>query len=452
MTIYTIAGKWSEKQRWKALKLNLGCGQAYRTGFINLDISKKSIADIVADAACLPISRNSIESIEATQLIEHFDFIHSKYALSDWYSVLQPGGVLVLETPDIGASLKKLRSSDDEVGRNTISWLYGIDSQGLGHKTGFTFRILKSLLEEIGFSDVRKDKAKTHLYEKGLRVTCRKDPARREDDLIANIRISVRQRMKVDDSYQLIPLDAHIQEIKNCISNPDSDFSSNITEAISRAACVHPELSLILLEELMEAKMLQDDFPKRGKATLVSLRDKGFHRRLYSLWMASKKNGNSFDQAFESFTKSNAEKVRELMNAGERPDHTLPYLMEKEPEDIPFLDQTLVRLDADRLCNEGIRMFHKGDFVSAGLAFSKSIKIDPFNPIAQWNHARIGLMNGASLNEIESSYGKALSCAYNSRMRERIGKEAGLLGSGRTDAIERIPLTVEDWNRTDTTL
>jgi predicted SAM-dependent methyltransferase len=96
----------------KKLKLNLGCGIIYKAGYINIDKFDNSVADMVRDVDDLPFNSNSVDVIESNHLLEHFDYIHTIYALSEWFRVLKPDGVLILETPDLEKSFKKFISTN----------------------------------------------------------------------------------------------------------------------------------------------------------------------------------------------------------------------------------------------------------------------------------------------------------------------------------------------------
>lgn len=426
------------------LNLNLGCGQSYKTGYLNLDISEHSLADVVADVSFLPIRRSCIDLIEASQLIEHFDFIHAKYALSDWFASLKPCGKLVIETPDIIVSLKKLKSRNVSASRNTVHWLYGIDSPGLRHKTGFTFRILSGLLGEIGFEHIKRERAKTHLYEKGMRITCSKPLKCNWNESISHIKSLMRQKMKIDDSYLLIPLDEHVTEIRNLLLDEKIEPELRMKKALSISACVSPEFSLILLDEFTSSGTLQDEAMSNTREVLAFLLEIGFHRRLFALWMKTKKNGHCVDEAFREFIGRNAGKMESILSTGRPFDEELSYLTGLRPEEIPFLDLTLILMEADRQFNEGIRQFDHGNLDDAVASFSKSIQMNPFNPLSHWNLARIGLIHGDGASDVRSSYERALRFSDDRSVRNKIEKELELVGNGQGRVIEYLPVTIDD--------
>src|SRR4030042_1601975 len=119
------------------MKLNIGCGKIYKKYFVNIDVFDKTIADKIMSADDLKFSSNSIERIEASQLIEHFGLFKSIYVLSEWFRVLKPNGTLIIETPDIEESFKKFLYGNLEARKNSITWIYGLETPGMTHKFSY---------------------------------------------------------------------------------------------------------------------------------------------------------------------------------------------------------------------------------------------------------------------------------------------------------------------------
>lgn len=85
------------------MRLNLGSGQRpFGPGWTNIDISERWSPDIVADAANLHmIPDGSVEMIVGHHIIEHVGLGEFDGAIRECYRVLQPGGSLILTTPDL---------------------------------------------------------------------------------------------------------------------------------------------------------------------------------------------------------------------------------------------------------------------------------------------------------------------------------------------------------------
>lgn len=144
------------------LKLHLGCWHRDIPGFTNVDLCdmphihyKTSIDDLsmIEDGSC--------ELVYASHSLEYFDRQHAERVLVEWGRVLTTGGVLRLAVPDFDALLAVYQQSGEL--RFLLGPLYGrmeIDTptgrQKLYHKTVYNYAHLKALLEQTGFTKVRR--------------------------------------------------------------------------------------------------------------------------------------------------------------------------------------------------------------------------------------------------------------------------------------------------------
>jgi SAM-dependent methyltransferase len=80
-------------------KLNLGCGEDKKEGYVNLDWSPVVKADVVHDLNALPypFEDNSFELIEAFHVIEHLD--RPFPVMKELHRLLAPGGILHIKVP-----------------------------------------------------------------------------------------------------------------------------------------------------------------------------------------------------------------------------------------------------------------------------------------------------------------------------------------------------------------
>lgn len=145
------------------MKLNLGCGGLILPGYINCDKYDKR-ADVECDAISLPFQDNSVEEIVSYHLIEHFDYWEATVVVKEWYRVMEPGGKLWIETPDLLACCVSFVNSG-YAGRVE---LYGqffaqpwIDGQI--HKFMYTEEQLTLLLDHCGFRDISRNSAQRYI-------------------------------------------------------------------------------------------------------------------------------------------------------------------------------------------------------------------------------------------------------------------------------------------------
>lgn len=96
------------------IKLNLGCGDDYMEGWINVDAFNKNRVDADFDITDIPYNDNTVDEIKAFHIIEHFPWTQANRNIREWHRVLKPGGRLWLETPDFAASCKEFAAASDQ--------------------------------------------------------------------------------------------------------------------------------------------------------------------------------------------------------------------------------------------------------------------------------------------------------------------------------------------------
>jgi len=144
------------------IKLNLGCGEQILPGYINVDLYCDK-ADIKADVKKLPFDNDYADEVYSSPVIEHFDFKESWDVLEEWKRVLKPGGVLIIETPDMFGMCKRFVESDEQFrielygGFFACPWI-----PGQTHKFLYTETQLKWALDQLGFTNIERVVADSH--------------------------------------------------------------------------------------------------------------------------------------------------------------------------------------------------------------------------------------------------------------------------------------------------
>lgn len=136
------------------LTLDIGCGESKREDAIGVDFRKTSSVDVVADAHQLPFIDESFDHVYSSHLIEHFSHQEVKSVLTEWVRCLKKKRILEIRCPDLRARafLLFLNPSWQNV-RN----IYGAQNHaGNNHKCGFSFGLLKNLLESCGIENVKR--------------------------------------------------------------------------------------------------------------------------------------------------------------------------------------------------------------------------------------------------------------------------------------------------------
>ncbi len=150
------------------LKLNIGCGNNAKPGWINCDMRRA--ADMMLDLRQpLPLDDNSCDIVYSEHFFEHLD--HPGPAdrfLEECVRVLRPGGVFSVAVPDIELVVRAtvLGGTDEyyEAQRaytppwcqTQIDALNHIFRQKDQHRFCYDYETLARLLEKSGFTDVRR--------------------------------------------------------------------------------------------------------------------------------------------------------------------------------------------------------------------------------------------------------------------------------------------------------
>lgn len=175
----------------KAIRLNLGCGDKLLEGYINVDLADNRHAkppDVISDIRDLSaFPDNYADEILSVHVIEHFYYWEVPGILREWVRILQPGGVLVLETPDLLNACREILDNPETAtdpgpaGRMGIWPLYGDPGWKdplMCHRWLYTPESLGRLLSQCGLVEISRESAKYKMREpRDMRMVGRKpDP------------------------------------------------------------------------------------------------------------------------------------------------------------------------------------------------------------------------------------------------------------------------------------
>lgn len=165
------------------MKLNLGCGDRYIDGYVNLDYSpitnnnNKTKCDVFHNMKFgLPFESDSAEEIIFHQVLEHFNRHDSIEILKEIFRVLAPGGSFICSVPPAEKQIKMflmqmrnvksiddflyahekfspIKYHDDLAGGTVRTIVDGADiGDFMSHKTFYSKEMLSVVLRYIGFN------------------------------------------------------------------------------------------------------------------------------------------------------------------------------------------------------------------------------------------------------------------------------------------------------------
>ena len=84
----------------KMRKLNLGCGEDYRGGFVNVDMRKDVKADKVVDfEKGLPFKDNTFDYVYSRHVIEHLHPEKLKFVIDEIHRICKDGAIVEFHAP-----------------------------------------------------------------------------------------------------------------------------------------------------------------------------------------------------------------------------------------------------------------------------------------------------------------------------------------------------------------
>ena len=153
----------------QAVRLNLGAGDKQIEGWTSVDLAGEP--DVRADVLDLPFPDGHADEVMAIHLFEHLYRWDAPAALREWRRVLKPGGLLILELPDLFKCCQNVLANK---GERLGAWgLYGDPGYReplMVHRWGWTFAELKAELVAAGFRKVREKVPQFHKKARDMRV------------------------------------------------------------------------------------------------------------------------------------------------------------------------------------------------------------------------------------------------------------------------------------------
>lgn len=150
------------------MKLNLGCGDDRRDGYVNVDL-RPEVADVVCDVRKLEHwADGEVDEILALDVLEHFPADQTAVILAEWYRVLRPGGLLEVRVPNLAricelvvsrAAMERWASVGMLVENIYGGHKYGPEGSLDAHHTGWVPALLHQALTDVGFKIVWDDGA-----------------------------------------------------------------------------------------------------------------------------------------------------------------------------------------------------------------------------------------------------------------------------------------------------
>jgi len=395
------------------MKLNIGCGYQYKSGYINIDAYNKSVADKTDNVEKLKYKSNSVQHIQAKQFIEHLGFFKTIYSLAEWYRILKPRGTIILETPDLETSFQQFLKGDFEVKRNIITWIYGHESKGMVHIFCFPKDLLELILQKTGFIITKKELFGKKGNQPTIRIKCEKPKDYKKYQAISYFRNKILKQKIVnfENIYTTIEQEKLIDFFINQTEKINKKNQIKILDEITIKGAIHsPVITKKLIEELIEFKIINKDKTKKYLQTLNFLINIDYPSLLLYLLRQTDVIPGNQNKIYQSIELIGKKSINKLLNSSEKQKIKKFFLetnKNKKSETIDFFSEETIQRKADKIFWIAIKQFHEKNYKKANTLLKESIRIYRNNLFYFWNQSRLyRLLKNKNL--AEQNYKKSL--------------------------------------------
>jgi predicted SAM-dependent methyltransferase len=380
------------------LKLNIGCGRNYRRGYVNIDAFDDTVADKLMAAEDMDFEDNMFSEVACIHTLEHLGPARSIYALSEIYRVLQPSGVLLLQTPDLVTSFMSFVKGNWEKRKLIMNWVFGLDSPGMSHRYGFPAELLQLVLREVGFEEIKIEYIDTNSLNPTIQARCTKqiNPVYQ---FISRFRKNlVRERfVSLDQQVEVLEIESLIQEIIHIIGTSGTALNRNHIRRITvTAGTCSPRIGRVFLETMIVSGRVDPNLSEKYVSLLKELEDTGFVKLLTHLFMKMPIMPGRQKDTFQAL-RSMMEKAIDKQLAGERETGKIYATAASQLagwiESTYFSETMLKELSEQRLAL-GLKTFAHEQLEQAESHFVDAIRLNRDSILAYWNIARVFALRG----------------------------------------------------------
>lgn len=381
------------------MRLNLGCGKHYKNGFINIDAYDNTVADAIMPVEDLAFPSNTINAIEAHQLIEHLGYLHTIYALAEWFRVLKPGGSLLIETPDIQSTIQQYLDGDHDIKKETLTWLYGSGSLGMQHRLCFPEVLIKTLLKNAGFTKITTSFFIKEKNRPVMRIYCKKQQNATPFQIIAQGRkILVKQhRIAFEESTLALEQEKLLDVFLQKLQQYQKQHNEKILEKLIVDGCIQStSITQVLLQECFRQMNVSNQTKRKYSGCVRFLSSLHFSGLLVSFLRETDSGAGTQKKTIQIVTEFGIQCIQKLLSHSKETDRVKKVLAELSQRSSYnknwfFSESYLEYLAADQ-CYKAIKYFLKKDFTHASDALQEAIRFDKNHLLYYWNLARIFML------------------------------------------------------------
>jgi hypothetical protein len=135
----------------KATKINVGCGNDYRKGYLNVDSNPDCKTDMCCNIKDMLVPPSSVSEIIVSHVVMYLRPEELEPLLMKWHYWLKTGGKIEIETINFDQVLNFALANDKAYGLDCI---FGTEKTKT-HQWGWNITRLRDLIIKTGFKDIK---------------------------------------------------------------------------------------------------------------------------------------------------------------------------------------------------------------------------------------------------------------------------------------------------------
>jgi len=429
------------------MRIHVGCGPVYKKGYVNIDAFDPSVADCIMSAYHLEFPDDSASLVECMHTIEHLGAAKSIYALAEFFRVLKPGGVLLLETPDIEAAFANFLKKGEAQRKLLMNWIYGLDSPGMGHRYCFPRELLSRMLKEAGFKDILLKRLATKTIQPTLWVKCRKPESHIAHQVISRVRRSLADNglVNFDDQVSALDCETLFQSLASLTHHLCVKWDELALRQLTMESAVqNPRMGLTFIEHLETQISESPSRVKRYGRILETLGALDFPAVLLHLLMQVPVQVGTQNQTYLTIRNMGIATVKKLLAGIE--DQAVLKELRRTREGLSddkilshFSEEGVKRL-AEQSFAHGAKAFANHELAEAVRLFEEAFSLNRDDLLITWNLARLKAVEGnedtsKKYYEMTSLLAQRYRQPLRRRMLERLRSEISLASNGQMDGL-----------------
>ncbi len=427
-----------------ALKLNLGCGKTFKAGYINVDAFDESVADRVMMAFDLEFEDNTFTHVDCTQVLEHLGAAKSIYALAEVFRVLKPGGMLLIETPDLVSSFKTFLKGSEDQRSQVMNWIYGLDMPGMSHKYGFPEELLQRMLQEAGFTSIEISRIHTRSTQPSLRAISKKVDSEIHQ-LLSHLRKEIVRANVVDLDNQIDAIEKEyiIQEmVKTALSSQENGQLLRGIVRISSTSC--PKIGEAFIELGIKRGQISSEDGSMYLRLIKELISLELPRVMTYLFHEMPMLPGQQIKTIETIKSMVSKSVMKLLDGEQMAIEEIRKTTGKIEVDIQtdLFSKVFLEMTSASHLALGAKEFALGHLETAETHYGKAMRFNRDSAEAYWNLARLKALEGA-MDEARKYYKvtkdliKLRHPNVQSVLCKRIDDELEYITNGQSNRINR---------------